>query len=172
MCKFKATFRIGVLGTENQQHRICTAPGVAIFSEGAQIYYIFFLFKEIITDFRFLSPSTWYFTSVVTISDDILMKLVFLWNLDQRDIYLELNNQNCHAVLEICSNLSIRPNLLLIVKSVIELNRAHFSRTWMTGANELKSVSKLRTYKSFKSEFYFEKYVFKDFPESHRSILA
>lgn len=38
--------------------------------------------------------------------------------------------------------------------------------------NELRSVSKLRTYRSFKSDFNLEKYVTMDIPKPHRSILA
>lgn len=104
----------------------------------------------------------------VTRSDDRLTKLVFMWDLENS----KKQNWSHHVKLLLHS---IDMSTYLLNREVCNLNLAEiklqqkFVNDWQ---NELQSVSKLRTYRSFKSDFNLEKYVTMDMPKPHRSILA
>ena len=107
---------------------------------------------------------------LVTISDDIhvLTKLAFMWDLEKS------NNQNWSHHVKLLLQ-SIDMSTCFLNREVCNLNLAEiklqqkFVNDWQ---NELQSVSKLRTNRSFKSDFNLEKYVTMDIPKPHRSILA
>lgn len=105
---------------------------------------------------------------LVTMSDDRLTKLVFMWELEKS------NNLNWSHHVKLLLQ-SIDMSTCFLNREVCNLNLAEiklqqkFVNDWH---NELQSVSKLRTYRSFKRDFNLEKYVTMDIPKPHRSVLA
>ena len=104
---------------------------------------------------------------MILMDDDRVNKTIFLYdyNLKSRnwssnicEVFREINMENCFNNLQVC-------NLHAAKEKLIEL----YCTNW---ENKLSNQAKLRTYKSFKKEFYAEKYVELNLSRCERAKMA